>query len=67
MGAVRPTMREEPLLMIALEVDVGILVPTSAPGKPGIDSSTTTAQASHIAPPTIDGRLTDIRVAIDIP
>ncbi|NGZ03456.1 MAG: hypothetical protein CV090_10440 [Nitrospira sp. WS238] len=40
--------------MIALEADIGTLMPITATGEPGLDSSVTKAKPSRIAPLTID-------------
>ena len=61
MGAVRPTMREEHHLMIALEADIWILMSITATGESGVDSSAMKTKTSRIAPLTIDDTLTHIR------
>ena len=61
MGAVRPKLREEHHLMIALEADIWILMSITATGEPGVDSSAMQTQASRITPLTIDDTLTHIR------
>ena len=47
--------------MIALEADIGTLMPITATGEPGLDSSVTKAKPSRIAPLTVDEIPTDIK------
>ena len=47
--------------MIALEADIGTLMPITATGEPGLNSSVTKAKPSRIAPLTVDEIPTDIK------